>query len=87
MLTIAVDKSASASSSELRAVRETASESGAPYLVAAGGAHEFRCIVAGLGGTRADGAALTAAARDALGVEDKDTVRYVPLHHASGELQ
>lgn len=87
VLTIAVDKSASASSSELRAVRETASESGAPYLVAAGGAHEFRYIVAGLGGTRADGAALTAAARDVLGVEDKDTVRCVPLHQASGELQ
>jgi arginine N-succinyltransferase len=87
VLTIAVGKSASASSSELRTVREGASESGAPYIVAAGGAHEFRCIVAGLAGTRADGAALTAAARAALGVEDKDTVRCVPLHQASGELQ
>jgi arginine N-succinyltransferase len=87
VLTIAVGKSASASSSELRTVRDGASESGAPYIVAAGGAHEFRCIVAGLAGTRADGAALTAAARTALGVEDKDTVRCVPLHQASGELQ
>ncbi|SAK67478.1 arginine N-succinyltransferase subunit alpha [Caballeronia pedi] len=87
VLTIAVDKSASASSSELRVVREVASESGAPYLVAAGGAHEFRCAVAGLAGTRADGAALNAATRAALGVSDKDTVRCVPLHQASGELQ
>ncbi len=87
VLTIAVDKSASASSGELRAVRDAAVESGAPYLVAAGGAHAFRCIVAGLAGTRADGAELTAQARDALGVEDKDTVRCVPLHQASGELQ
>ncbi|WP_162066792.1 arginine/ornithine succinyltransferase subunit alpha [Burkholderia sp. THE68] len=87
VLTIAIDKSASASSSELRVVREVASESGAPYLVAAGGAHEFRCAVAGLAGTRADGAALNAATRAALGVADKDTVRCVPLHQASGELQ
>ncbi|WP_213228499.1 arginine/ornithine succinyltransferase subunit alpha [Caballeronia sp. NK8] len=87
VLTIAIDKSASASSSELRVVREVASESGAPYLVAAGGAHEFRCAVAGLAGTRADGAALDAATRAALGVGDKDTVRCVPLHQASGELQ
>ncbi|AET88804.1 MULTISPECIES: arginine/ornithine succinyltransferase subunit alpha [Caballeronia] len=87
VLTIAVGKSASAASGELRTVREAASESGAPYLVAAGGAHEFRCIVAALAGTRADGAALDPAARAALGVEDKDTVRCVPLHQASGELQ
>ena len=87
VLTIAVGKSASATSGELRAVRDVASESGTPYLVAAGGAHEFRCIVAPLAGTRADGAALTDAARAALGVEDKETVRCVPLHQASGELQ
>jgi arginine N-succinyltransferase len=87
VLTIAVGKSASANSGELRTVRESASESGAPHMVAAGGAHAFRCVVAALAGTRADGAALTAAARAALGVEDKDTVRCVPLHQASGELQ
>jgi arginine N-succinyltransferase len=87
VLTIVVDKSASASSSELRTVRDVATEAGAPHLVAAGGAHEYRCIVTGLGGTRADGAPLTAAAREALGVDEKDTVRCVPLHQASGEMQ
>jgi arginine N-succinyltransferase len=87
VLTIAVDKSASASSGELRAVRDAALETGAPFLVAAGGAHEFRCALACLGATRADGAALSAATRDALGVQEKDTVRCVPLHQASGELQ
>ncbi|MDR5813005.1 arginine/ornithine succinyltransferase subunit alpha [Caballeronia sp. LZ033] len=88
VLTIAVDKSASASSGELRAVRERGADdgAGAPYLVAAGGAHAFRCVIARLSGTRADGAALTAAARAALGVSDGDTVRCVPLHQASGEL-
>ncbi|SAK79308.1 arginine N-succinyltransferase subunit alpha [Caballeronia calidae] len=89
VLTIAVDKSASAGSGELRAVQvvNAAASGGAPYLVAAGGAHEFRCIVTDLAGTRADGAALNPAAREALGVDDKDTVRCVPLHQASGELQ
>jgi len=87
VLTLAVDKSASAGSGELRPVRDGVFAGGAPYLIAAGGAHGFRCILADLNGTRADGAALTAAARDALGVHEKDTVRCVPLHQASGEMQ
>jgi arginine N-succinyltransferase len=87
VLTIAVDKSASVASNEVRAVQDGAASDASPYLVAAGGAHEFRCIVANLGGTRAEGASLNAAERDALGVQDKDTVRCVPLHQASGELQ
>ncbi|WP_250525812.1 arginine/ornithine succinyltransferase subunit alpha [Caballeronia sp. GAWG2-1] len=89
VLTIAVDKSASASSGELRTVRDgaLAGSRAAPYLVAAGGAHEFRAIVAPLAGTRSDGAALSADARAALGVQEKETVRAVPLHQASGELQ
>jgi len=87
VLTIAVDKSASASSGEWRPVRDGAGGNGAAHLVAVGGAHEFRCVVAELTGTRADGAALSADARGALGVAEKDTVRCVPLHQASGELQ
>jgi arginine N-succinyltransferase len=86
VLTIAVAASASASSGELRTVQDGAATAGTPYLVAAGGAHAFRCIVANLAATRAQGASLDAASREALGVQDKDTVRCVPLHQASGEL-
>jgi arginine N-succinyltransferase len=90
VLTIAVDKSASASAGELREVREVldgAASDGTRYLVAAGGAHAFRCVVARLSDARGDGASLASAARAALGVEANDTVRCVPLHQASGELQ
>jgi arginine N-succinyltransferase len=87
VLTIAVDRSASASAGELRAVSDGVAANGTPYLVAAGGAHAFRCTVAPLAGTRADGASLDAQTRDALGVAEKDTVRCVRLHQPSGELQ
>jgi arginine N-succinyltransferase len=89
VLTIGIDKSASVASSELRAVSLSAdaSNAGVPYLVAAGGAHEFRCIVASLTPNRADGAPLNDAAQNALGAHEKDTVRCVPLHQASGEMQ
>lgn len=52
-----------------------------------GGAHAFRCAVTRLSETRGDGATLTADARAALGVAEKDTVRCMPLHQASGEMQ
>ncbi len=87
VLTVAVERSASVTTNELRTVHEGAAQTGTPYLVAAGGAHSFRTALATLPPTRADGATLTAPMREALGVNEKDTVRCVPLHLASGELQ
>ncbi len=87
VLTIPVDKSASASAGELREVRAGANADGTPYLVAAGGAHAFCCAVKRLSETRSDGATLTANACAVLGVAEKDTVRCVPLHQASGKMQ
>jgi arginine N-succinyltransferase len=90
VLTVAVERSASVLANETRTVRDLrddASSPGAPYLVAAGGAHQFRCVLAGLPAGRANGAPLGAALREALGVIEPDTVRCVPLHQASGELQ
>ena len=87
VLTIAVERSASVTTNELRTVHDGVPSAGTPYLVAAGGAHSFRCALATLPPTRADGATLTAPMREALGVNEKDTVRCVPLHLASGELQ
>jgi arginine N-succinyltransferase len=87
VLTIAVERSASVTTNEMRTVYEGAAPSGMQYLVAAGGAHSFRCTLATLPPTRADGATLTASMREALDVNEKDTVRCVPLHLASGELQ
>jgi arginine N-succinyltransferase len=90
VLTVPVARSASVLANETRIVRsltDDASPSGAPYLVAAGGAHQFRCVLASLPAGRAGGAPLGAALREALGVIEPDSVRCVPLHQASGELQ
>jgi arginine N-succinyltransferase len=87
VLTIAVERSASVTTNEVRTVFDGAAPSGTTYLVAAGGAHSFRCALAALPPTRTDGATLTAPMRETLGVTEKDTVRCVPLHLASGELQ
>ncbi len=80
VLTIAVDRSASAASGKLRVVQDGGASGDVPYLVAAGGAHAFRVVVADLAPVRAEGVSLADAARDALGVRAKDTVRCVPLH-------
>jgi arginine N-succinyltransferase len=90
VLTVAVERSASVVANEMRVVRHLAGEAvlnGAPYLLAAGGEHAFRCALAILPPERAAGAPLTAAVRDVLGVIDTDSVRCVPLHQVSGELQ
>jgi arginine N-succinyltransferase len=94
VLTVAVERSASVVSNEIRAVREvpdTAALEGTPtrmsYLLAAGGAHAFRCALAALPPERAAGAPLSPALREVLGVIDGDSVRCVPLHQVSGELQ
>jgi arginine N-succinyltransferase len=87
VLTVAVERSASVATNETRQVYDAPSQSGARYLVAAGGAHAFRCALADLPPTRTDGAPLDAATRAALGVREQDAVRCVPLHLASGELQ
>jgi arginine N-succinyltransferase len=90
VLTVAVERSASVVANEMRVVRHLSGEAvlnGAPYLLAAGGEHAFRCALAILPPERAAGAPLTAAVRDVLGVIDTDSVRCVPLHQVSGELQ
>jgi arginine N-succinyltransferase len=87
VLTIAVERSASVVTNEVRTVREGALTGGVRYLVAAGGAHAFRCALASLPAARGEGAPLDAALARALGASDQDTVRCVPLHQASGELQ
>jgi arginine N-succinyltransferase len=90
VLTVAVERSASVLANETRIVRDvadTASSPGVPYLVVAGGAHQFRCVLADLPSGRASGAPLGPALRETLGVIESDAVRCVPLHQASGELQ
>ena len=90
VLTVAVERSASVLANEVRAVRtaqDDAGASGTPYLVAAGGAHAFRCALVNLPSARGSGAPLSAELSKVLSVKDSDTVRCVPLHQASGELQ
>jgi arginine N-succinyltransferase len=90
VLTVAVERSASVLANEVRAVRtaqDDAGTSGTPYLIAAGGAHAFRCALVNLPSSRATGAPLSAELCEVLSVKDSDTVRCVPLHQASGELQ
>ncbi|MEA3110516.1 MAG: arginine N-succinyltransferase [Caballeronia sp.] len=90
VLTVAVERSASVLANEVRAVRTAQDDTGAsgtPYLIAAGGAHAFRCALVNLPSSRATGAPLSAELCKVLSVKDSDTVRCVPLHQASGELQ
>jgi arginine N-succinyltransferase len=90
VLTVAVERSASVLANEVRPVSgysDNEATSGTAYLVAAGGAHAFRCALVNLPARRASGAPLSADVRDALGVKESGAVRCVPLHQASGELQ
>ncbi|CAG4891008.1 arginine/ornithine succinyltransferase subunit alpha [Paraburkholderia saeva] len=93
VLTAQIDRAACVARNENRVVHEAASAAQGPtYLVASNRAGDFRCVLADLSTDRAAGAALPAAVRDALGVQDGETVRCVPLHQAaqnehSGEAQ
>jgi arginine N-succinyltransferase len=59
---------------------------GSTYLIAHNGADgEFRCVLDTLPGGQASGASLSHAARAALGVQEGDAVRCVPLHQPHQE--
>jgi arginine N-succinyltransferase len=93
VLTAQVDRSACVTRNETRLVRESAAAHGATYLIAHNGAAgEFRCVLGELADNKDAGASLSHAARAALGVEEGDAVRCVPLHaphreEPSGEAQ
>ncbi|KNE75468.1 Arginine N-succinyltransferase, alpha subunit [Candidatus Burkholderia crenata] len=79
VLTVAVDRSASVLANEVRAVRTAQDDTGAsgtPYLIAAGGAHAFRCVLVNLPSSLTTGAPLSAELCKVLSVKDSDTVRY-----------
>jgi arginine N-succinyltransferase len=81
VLTAQVDRSASVTRNETRRVRESAAAHGSTYLIAHNGAAgEFRCVLGELADNKDAGASLSHAARAALGVEEGDAVRCVPLH-------
>jgi arginine N-succinyltransferase len=83
VLTAQVDRSACFARNEARPVRESAAPGDADattYLVASNRAGNFRCVLAELPQAGAADAPLASAARAALGVQDGDTVRCVPLH-------
>jgi arginine N-succinyltransferase len=88
VLTAQVDRSACVAKNETRTVREAVSKNAGTgattYLVASNRAGDFRCVLADLPVERAAGAPgdapLAAAAREALGVQEGDAVRCVPLH-------
>jgi arginine N-succinyltransferase len=94
VLTAQVDRSACVTRNETRVVHEaneTHAANASIYLIAHNGDHgEFRCVLGEL--TAGKGAALALEARAALGVQEGDAVRCVPLHQQdqeepSGEAQ
>jgi arginine N-succinyltransferase len=95
VLTAQIDRSACVTRNETRAVHETgAGQRGAAYLIASNRAGDFRCVLADLPAEKHAGAPLPQAVRAALGVQDGDAVRCVPLHQheeqpdeLSGEAQ
>jgi len=86
-LTAQVDRSACVTRNETRVVREAgAAAEGSTYLIAHNGADgEFRCVLDTLSGDKVTGASLSHAARAALGVQEGDAVRCVPLHQPHQE--
>jgi arginine N-succinyltransferase len=58
----------------------TGGEPGATYLIARNRVDDFRCVLADLPAERKAGAPLPQDARSALGVQQGDAVRCVPLH-------
>jgi arginine N-succinyltransferase len=89
VLTAQVDRSACVTRNESRVVHENhAAADGSTYLIAHNGADgEFRCVLGELPAGKEAGASLPHAARAALGVEEGDTVRCVPLHQPHQEEQ
>jgi arginine N-succinyltransferase len=95
VLTAQIDRSACVTRNETRAVHEAgAGLRGATYLIASNRAGDFRCALADLPAETKAGAPLPQAVRAALGVQDGDAVRCVPLHQQeeqtddlSGEAQ
>ncbi|BDC38710.1 arginine/ornithine succinyltransferase subunit alpha [Paraburkholderia terrae] len=92
VLTAQIERSACVKRNETRTVRETSAQQGATYLIASNKPGEFRCVLSDLPAQTDNGAPLPAAARHALGAQDGDTVRCVPLHqqeptHTTGEAQ
>jgi arginine N-succinyltransferase len=92
VLTAQVDRSVSVKHNETRLVREAPATPGQTYLIAHNGADgEFRCVLGDLAPGKQAGAVLSQAARAALGVQEGDAVRCVPLHQPqdeqSGEAQ
>jgi arginine N-succinyltransferase len=100
VLTAQIDRSACVTRNETRAVHETGGAQagvghhGATYLIASNRAGDFRCVLADLPAEKHAGAPLPQAVRAALGVQDGDAVRCVPLHQQeeqpddlSGEAQ
>src|SRR5579863_1520722 len=88
VLTAQVDRSACVARNETRAVHESAAAgvgSATTYLVSSNRAGDFRCVLAELPQERAAGAPLASAVRAALGVQDGDAVRCVPLHQRESE--
>jgi arginine N-succinyltransferase len=89
VLTAQVDRSACVTRNETREVRESnVAANGAMYLIAHNGADgEFRCVLGELAAGKEAGAPLPQAARAALGVQEGDTVRCVPLHQSQQDEQ
>jgi arginine N-succinyltransferase len=100
VLTAQIDRSACVTRNETRAVHETGGAQagvghhGATYLIASNRAGDFRCVLADLPAEKNAGAPLPQVVRAALGVQDGDAVRCVPLHQQeeqpddlSGEAQ
>ncbi|QQC65495.1 arginine/ornithine succinyltransferase subunit alpha [Paraburkholderia ginsengisoli] len=83
VVTAQVDRSVCVTRNETRVVRESGENvaNGSTYLIAHNGADgEFRCVLGNLAEGKDAGASLPHAARAALGVEEGDAVRCVPLH-------
>jgi arginine N-succinyltransferase len=94
VLTAQVDRSACVTLNETRTVREAAdahaytASAASTYLIAHNGDDgEFRCVLGELAAGKNPGASLSHVTRAALGVQEGDAVRCVPLHRQDREEQ
>jgi arginine N-succinyltransferase len=86
VLTAQIDRSACVTRNETRAVVDaTTGKQGAAYLIASNRVGDFRCVLADLPAERKAGAPLPQSVRSALGVQQGDAVRCVPLHQQDEE--
>jgi arginine N-succinyltransferase len=87
VLTAQIDRSAcvSAQRNACGARRGRPASVGTTYLIASNRAGEFRCVLADLPDDKTVGAPLPPAVREALGVQNGDLVRCVPLHQQPEE--